>query len=85
VHYAKTNSLSDKALASLIGILFRNKDVNLKIHKITAIDHTTSNYNGIYLSNTSAGIGLFPLVRVLNCVPVVDDLGNICGVIRIDL
>ena len=25
--------------------------VNLKIHKITAIDHTTSNYNGIYLSN----------------------------------
>jgi hypothetical protein len=58
--------------------------VNLKIHKITAIDHTTSNYNGIYLSNTSAGIGLFiPLVRVLNCVPVVDDLGNL--VIRIDL
>jgi hypothetical protein len=25
-----------------------------------------------------------PLVRVLNCVPLVDDLGNICGVIRTD-
>jgi hypothetical protein len=49
------------------------------------IDHTNSSYNCISLI-TSAGIGLFmPLVRVLNCVPVVDDLGNICGVIRIDL